>query len=148
MKRKLSNTRSGQRSAEISNYMKNIITHGRINMSLSAAKNVMPVIEKEITRAKNDTLHNRRLFAAAVRNSTEIVSKLYNVIAPVLKEKRPVGGYLRIVKYMTYRPDNASRCLLEFVDYNDINWNKNYISNKSHNISDNNTIVEENIIKE
>ena len=96
------------------NMVTSLFRYERIRTTKTKALAVRRSAEKLITRAKIDTVHNRRI-ASSRLYSEGIVAKLFNDIAPRMKE-RP-GGYTRIVK-LGERPGDASEMvILELVDY-------------------------------
>ena len=110
---------TGHRSALFRNLVTELFRHGRIRTTEAKAKAVRPDAEKLITLAKRGlreesyALHARRLVAARL-NGPEIVSELFNEIAPRY-ETRP-GGYTRILKLGPRQGDGAEIVLLELVD--------------------------------
>ena len=77
---------------------------------LAKAKEVSRVAEKMITRAKDDTTHNRRLTASVLYDDA-IVDKLFKEIAPLYLETN--GGYTRIIKTQYRNGDSAEMAILE-----------------------------------
>jgi len=67
-----------------------------------------------ITRAKEDSVHNRRIVSSRLFDEA-IVAKLFTNIAPRMKERN--GGYTRILKLGARRGDAAEVVILELVDY-------------------------------
>lgn len=87
------------------------ILYERIETSYANARAVKPYIEKLITKAKDDSLHNRRqLLSKLTRNAA---AKALEVYGPKYGS-RP-GGYLRLIKLNDPKA-GASKALLEFVD--------------------------------
>ena len=81
------------------------------NMAVSLVEH--EVIEPLITRAKDDTVSQRRVVFARLRDKAA-VGKLFTELGPRYKE-RP-GGYLRILKCGFRSGDNAPMALVELVD--------------------------------
>lgn len=106
-----------------------LITHGRIQTTLTKAKALRPFIEKIITFAKkaeaaNDTarkLHFRRLAIARVRDK-KAVAKLFDELASEFTERN--GGYTRIYKVGQRIGDAAEMALIELIDGNDEGYSK------------------------
>ena len=102
-----------------------LIEHGRIRTTLPKAKELRPYIEKLVTRAREDSLHNRRTVMkhlrmhdkASKRKAGEktVVQRLFEEVAPRFAD-RP-GGYTRIVKLGPRPGDAAPMAFIEFVDY-------------------------------
>ena len=111
--RKLGRT-SSHRASLFRNQLASIIEHERIITTLPKAKELRPIIEKMVTLAKEDSVHNRRNAGRQVQ-SDELVGKLFETISPRFTE-RP-GGYTRIVKLGPRRGDGTEMAILEFVDY-------------------------------
>lgn len=118
---------TGQRRALRLSLAIGLLNHGRITTTEAKADFVRGHVERLITLAKRglakaeDTknpqaaVHARRLAASRLNNDRVLVQKLFDVIAPVYKD-RP-GGYTRIYKIGPRKGDNAPQVLLELVDY-------------------------------
>ena len=76
------------------------------------AKALRPIAEKLVTRARTDSVHNRRKVVAFLRDD-EMVAKLFDDIGPRYAE-RP-GGYTRILKLGPRHGDNAPMARIELV---------------------------------
>ena len=110
--RKFSRT-SAHREAMFRNMAASLFKHQLIRTTLPKAKELRRVAEPLITVAKIDSVANRRLAFARLRDK-EAVGKLFVELGPRFKE-RP-GGYLRILK-CGFRPgDNAPMAYVELVD--------------------------------
>ena len=109
--RKLNRT-SSHREAMFKNMASSLIKHELIRTTLPKAKELRRVAEPLITLAKTDSVANRRLAFARMRDK-EAVGKLFVELGPRYNE-RP-GGYLRILK-CGFRPgDNAPMAYVELV---------------------------------
>jgi len=113
--RKLGRT-SSHRRALFRNQLASLIEHGRIKTTLAKAKELRRVAEKLITRARQDTVHARRIVRRDVP-SRDLVKKLFDDIAPRFAD-RP-GGYTRILKLGPRNGDAAEMAILELVDYDE-----------------------------
>ncbi|MFD1710456.1 50S ribosomal protein L17 [Ottowia sp. GY511] len=110
--RKLNRT-SSHRLAMLRNMMNSLIAHEAIKTTVPKAKELRKVIEPMITLSKVDSVANRRLAFARLRDDAS-VAKLFTDLGPRFKA-RP-GGYTRILK-MGYRVgDNAPMAFVELVD--------------------------------
>ena len=118
------------RRAMLSNLAASLITHGRIQTTLTKAKALRPFVEKVITKAKQaaaktekkDALHLRRLALADVRDETA-VTKLFNELYKEFVNRN--GGYTRIYKLGPQRiSDAAELALIEFVKADDPGYKK------------------------
>ena len=110
--RKLNRT-SSHRKAMLQNMMNSLIEHEAIKTTVPKAKELRKVIEPMITLSKVDSVANRRLAFARLRDDAS-VAKLFTDLGPRFKA-RP-GGYTRILK-MGYRVgDNAPMAFVELVD--------------------------------
>jgi len=110
--RKLNRT-SAHRKAMLQNMMNSLIEHEAIKTTLPKAKELRRVIEPMITLARADSVANRRLAFARLRNS-DSVTKLFTDLGPRFKA-RP-GGYTRILKMGFRVGDNAPMAYVELVD--------------------------------
>lgn len=104
---------SSHRKAMFQNMMVSLLRHELIKTTVVKAKELRRFMEPMITMAKEDTLHRRRVAYSRLRDR-EIVTKLFNDIAPHFK-KRP-GGYLRILKCDFRKGDNAPMAIVQLVD--------------------------------
>ena len=106
-----------------------LITHGRIQTTLTKAKALRPFIEKIITLAKkaeaaNDAarkLHFRRLAISRVRDKAA-VAKLFDELVSEFTDRN--GGYTRIYKLGQRIGDAAEMGLIELIDGNDEGYSK------------------------
>ena len=111
--RKLRRT-TAHRLAMFSNQLASLMTHERIQTTLSKAKELRPLAEKLITRAKRDDLAARRHVSRWIPDRTT-VKRMFETIAPRFVD-RP-GGYTRILRLGARRGDAAEAAILEFVDF-------------------------------
>jgi len=95
------------------NMTASLVDHEIIKTTLPKAKELRRVVEPLITRAKVDSVENRRLVFARVRDR-DAVTKLFNELGPRYNE-RP-GGYIRILKCGLRVGDKAPMALVELVD--------------------------------
>ncbi len=93
------------RKSLVRNLAIEMIDHGKIKTTQTKAKAIRGVVEKLVTLAKNDTVHNRRM-AYSKLNNRDAVNKLFTEVAPKFKERN--GGYTRIVKLADKRLGDAS----------------------------------------
>ncbi|NYE27027.1 50S ribosomal protein L17 [Pigmentiphaga litoralis] len=110
--RKLNRT-SSHRQAMFRNMCVSLLTHEAIKTTLPKAKELRRVVEPLITLAKEDTLANKRLAFARLRDR-DLVVKLFAEIGPRFKERN--GGYTRILKMGFRQGDNAPMAYMELVD--------------------------------
>jgi large subunit ribosomal protein L17 len=111
--RKLRRTTS-HRLAMFSNQLASLMTHERIQTTLTKAKELRPLAERLITVAKSDGVAARRRVAQWIPDRTT-VKKVFEKIAPRFVD-RP-GGYTRILRLGARRGDAAEAAILEFVDF-------------------------------
>lgn len=109
------NRDTNARKALMAGLVKNLIEKEQIKTTLPKAKDLRSVVEKLITRAKNDTVANRRLTASELGNASDAtVKKLFTVLGPRYA-KRP-GGYTRVLKAGFRYGDAAPMAIIELVD--------------------------------
>ena len=117
MKKRITSRKFGKsaahRKAMMSNMASSLIEHKRIKTTHQKALELRKFIEPMITKAKDQSLHNRREVMKKIHNS-DAVKTLFDVIAPFYSD-RP-GGYTRIIKIGTRKNDAAKISLIEFVD--------------------------------
>ena len=106
--------KQGHRDALLANLAVSLIEHGRIKTTIAKAKAVRPFVEKLVTKAKNGTLHSRRMALADLRHNEGAVAKLFTEIGPLNAERK--GGYTRIVKLGQRRSDASEMAVIEWVD--------------------------------
>lgn len=94
-----------------------LIENKNITTTIAKAKALRPFVEPLITRAKDDTEHNRRQVFRHLQNK-ETVNELFGEVAEEVGN-RP-GGYTRIIKLGQRSGDGAELALVELVDYNDV----------------------------
>jgi large subunit ribosomal protein L17 len=125
------------RRAMLSNLAASLITHGRIQTTLTKAKALRPFVERVITKAKQaaaktekkDAVHLRRLALSDVRDETAI-TKLFNETHKEFANRN--GGYTRIYKLGAQRQSDAAElALIEFVKADDPGYKKSKAGRKS-----------------
>jgi large subunit ribosomal protein L17 len=107
------NRERDQRSALMKGLADSLVKYESIETTLPKAKEVVPYVEKLITKAKKGDLHNRRQVISDLQTVAS-AHKLVDEIAPQLKGR--VSGHLRIEKTRTRRGDNAQMARVSFVD--------------------------------
>ena len=86
-----------------------LLENGKIETTVTRAKEVRSLAEKMITIAKEPTLHNKRqVFAFVTKES--VCKKLFDEIAPKYADRN--GGYTRIIKTGARRGDAAEMCFI------------------------------------
>ena len=108
----MSRTSAHQR-AMFKNMSASLLRHECIKTTVPKAKELRRVVEPLITLAKSDSVANRRLAFARLRDR-DMVTKLFTEIGPRYGE-RP-GGYTRILKCGFRAGDKAPMALVELVD--------------------------------
>ncbi len=109
--RKLGRT-SDHRTAMLRAMVTYLLENGKIETTVTRAKEVRSMAEKYITLAKTNSLHSRRQ-ALAFITKEDVVTKLYNEIAPKYAEVN--GGYCRITKTGPRRGDAAEMAIIELI---------------------------------
>ncbi len=89
-----------------------LLENGRIETTVTRAKEVSAMTEKFITIAKVENLHNKRL-ALAFITKEDVVNKLFKEIAPKYVDRN--GGYTRITKLGPRRGDAAEMAVIELI---------------------------------
>ncbi|MBE5038910.1 50S ribosomal protein L17 [Ructibacterium gallinarum] len=102
-----------QRRAMLRSMTTSFLEHGRIETTVTRAKEVRRIAEKMVTLGKANTLHTKRQ-ALGYLTRRDVVVKLFDEIAPKYAERN--GGYTRIIKIGPRRGDAAEMAVLEFVD--------------------------------
>lgn len=101
------------RNALIRSLAISLVRHGKIETTEAKAKELRPYIENLVTKAKVDTVANRRLVASRLINQADETKKLFAEIAP--KYVGTAGGYTRIIKLGARLSDAAPMAIIEFV---------------------------------
>ena len=105
---------TAHRRAMTRNMVTSLFRYERITTTEAKAKEVRKAAEKLITRAKVDSVHNRRTVAKFIADE-KILNKLFTEIGPRMKERN--GGYPRILKLGFRQGDAADTVIFELVDY-------------------------------
>lgn len=101
-----------QRRALIKGLADSLIKYEVIETTLPKAKEIVPYMEKLITKAKKADLHNRRQVISSLQ-TIESANKLFDELAPKLKGRN--SGHLRISKTVNRRGDNAMQAKVSFI---------------------------------
>ena len=104
---------TAHRRAMSRNMVTSLFRYERITTTEAKAKEVRKAAEKLITRAKVDSVHNRRIAAKFIADE-KILNKLFTEIGPRMKDRN--GGYTRIMKLGFRQGDAADQVIFELVD--------------------------------
>lgn len=107
------NRETDQRRALMKGLADSLVKYETIETTLPKAKEVVPYVEKLITKAKKGDLHNRRQVISKLQ-TVESAHKLVDEIAPKLKGRD--SGHLRVERTRVRRGDNAQLARVSFVD--------------------------------
>jgi len=108
------NRNSSHRKAMFKNMANSLFLHETIRTTLPKAKELRRVVEPLITKAKTDSVANRRNAFARLRDAA-MVAKLFTQLGPFYKD-RP-GGYIRILKAGFRTGDKAPMAIVQLVDF-------------------------------
>ena len=97
----------------LANLATSLFEYGQITTTEAKARRLRPYAEKLITKARVDTLHNRRQVLKVIRDKS-VVHELFTEIGPGYAT-RP-GGYTRITKIGPRKGDNAPMAVIELVE--------------------------------
>ena len=103
---------SDHRKAMLRAMVTYLIENGKIETTVTRAKEVRSMAEKMITVAKDGSLASKRQVLAYLTKE-DVAKKLFDEVAPKYKEVN--GGYCRIIKTGPRRGDAAEMCILELV---------------------------------
>ncbi|QCT71710.1 50S ribosomal protein L17 [Eubacterium maltosivorans] len=101
-----------QRRAMLRNLTTSLFEHGRIETTVTRAKEVKRMADKMVTLGKRGDLHARRQ-ALAYITKDDVVKSLFDDIAPKYAERQ--GGYTRIYRVGPRRGDGAEMAAIELV---------------------------------
>jgi large subunit ribosomal protein L17 len=115
LSRRFSRT-SSHRMAMMRNLAASLIEHEVVKTTVEKGKELRRFLEPLITRAKEDTLHNRRQVISQL-HSKSAASKLFSDLGPRFSETK--GGYLRVIKAGFREGDKADICFVELTIRNE-----------------------------
>ena len=102
-----------QRIAMLRGMVTALLENGKIETTVTRAKEVRPLAENMITLGKRGDLHSRRQ-ALSFITKEDVVKKVFDELAPKYAERN--GGYTRIIKTGVRRGDNAPMAIIALVD--------------------------------
>ena len=118
--------------AMMRNLAASLIEHEVVKTTVEKGKELRRFLEPLITRAKEDTLHNRRQVISQL-HSKSAASKLFSDLGPRFSETN--GGYLRVIKAGFREGDKADICFVELTIRNE--------SDISDQVTDSESLVKE-----
>ena len=101
----------------MSNMAAQLIQYKKIVTTLAKAKALRTYVEPLITKAKENTTHQRRIVFSYLQDK-EAIKELFGNVAEKVAG-RP-GGYTRIIKLGARVGDNAETAMIELVDFNEV----------------------------
>lgn len=106
-----------QRRALMRSLADSLVLHEKIETTVTKAKEIVPYIEKLITKAKKGDLHSRRQVIASLM-TVEAAHKLVDELAPKLTSRN--SGHVRLERTTTRRGDNAQLATVSFVEFDKV----------------------------
>lgn len=123
-----------------------LLREKKIRTTVAKAKELRGFVEPLISRAKTDSVANRRNIARYIQDK-DILKELFSEIIPKIGD-RP-GGYTRVVKLGRRLGDGAEMAIIELVDYNDVNSKpKAKKADVKEEVIEDANVVEETVAKE
>ena len=107
---------SSHRKAMLRNLATDVIMHGKIETTVTRAKEVRSIVEELITLGKRGDLHARRQAAEVLQDVVDpktgktAVQVLFDDVAPKYADKN--GGYTRVLKTYNRKGDNAPMAII------------------------------------
>ena len=101
------------RTALLRSLASNLILKEKMTTTLPKAKEIRPYVEKLVTKAKKDTLANRRTAIEKVGQNKKVIAKLFGELGPRFVARH--GGYLRIAKLGQRISDGSPMAIIEFI---------------------------------
>jgi large subunit ribosomal protein L17 len=95
------------------NLATSFLENGKIQTTVTRAKELRPIVEKLITLGKRGDLHARRQVASYVFKA-DVTKKVFSDLSGRFAERK--GGYTRIIKFGPRPGDGAPMCILELLD--------------------------------
>lgn len=111
-KSRILDRKAAPRKAMLSNLAASVLLYEKVETTEAKAKEVRTLVEKTITRAKSNTLHNRRLLLARIPVKSA-VNKAFEELGPKYKDRH--GGYTRIIRLGNRKGDGAKIVQIELV---------------------------------
>ena len=112
-KKRTLNKKIAHRRAMFANMAVALVKHEQIKTTLPKAKELRPIFEKMVTKAKTNTLHVRRQLLSFLRDEVA-AEKMLSVLGVRYKERQ--GGYVRVLKAGFRFGDCAPMAIVELVD--------------------------------
>jgi len=111
IKKRTLSRKAGPRKALEKSLLRSLILQEKIETTQAKAKDISPMAEKLVTRAKKGGIAQRRYLQALLGSVS--AKKLIEEVAPRYLERK--GGYTRIIKRRPRRSDSAKLAIIEFV---------------------------------
>lgn len=103
--------KAGPRKALQKSLLRSLVLYEKIETTQAKAKEISPMAEKLVTKAKKGGVTTRRQLIALL--GADLAKKLVEEVAPRYQERK--GGYTRILKLQPRKSDSAKRAIIEFV---------------------------------
>ena len=104
---------TSQRMAMLKGMVTFLLETGRIETTVTRAKEVSALTDKMVTLGKANTLASKRQALSFLKKEA-VVYKLFSIIAPLYEDRN--GGYTRVLKIGPRRGDGAEMAIIEMVD--------------------------------
>jgi len=100
-----------QRAALLKSLCRSLVIRGKIKTTEAKAKEIRPMVEKMITKAKKPTVAIRRSLIASLGDEKTATKIIKSAVAYTDR----AGGYTRIIKMGPRKGDAANMAVIEFV---------------------------------
>ena len=101
----------GQHKMLFHNLTSSLVLKEKITTTEAKAKELRSFAEKIITRAKQDSITNRRFLSRGL--TSKIIKKLFQELGPRYKNRS--GGYTKITKTISRKSDGARMAVIELI---------------------------------
>lgn len=105
--------KSKHRKSLLRNLCKSLIIYEQIKTTLPKAKGMKSLVEKIVTKGKNNSLHSQRQLMSKLGGSLVAVNKILEVLSPRYKKRQ--GGYTRVLKAGYRKGDRAPMAIIQFI---------------------------------
>ncbi len=101
------------RNSFIRSLARNVILHEKVVTTEARAKSIRPIVERLVTKARDNSLQTRRFLLSKFCNDEKVVEKLIGNLGPKYKDRN--GGYTRVIKVEKTPGSGRDVAVIEFV---------------------------------
>ncbi len=104
------------RKATLRNIVRGVFMYGYVKTTTPRAKAARSIVDSILSRAMEDTVHNRRMVNRFL-DDRKLTNWIFHGVAPLFRDENFRGGYSRVLRIGFRRGDGAELSILQLLKF-------------------------------